>query len=462
MAGALMTLRHTDALPMDVEDAVNIERIITMSRHQPVAAAANLVSPALLSILVWPTADKSTLIGFLCVFLLITILQFRAWWTHRGRPAPRKVSTRTLNRMVMWAGLWGLCWGLFTAWLIALNPPPTTFAIVCGVVMGLAAGGMTMLYPTPRAVTAFFIGIGAPSVVVLLAAQDMDCLVLAIFEIFYFSFLFASASQAHKTFITDVTLKLQNAELAYKAEAANRSKSRFLANMSHELRTPLNAINGFAEFIQHQFKGPVGNPQYLEFAKAIHDSGQHLMALIDDILDISKIESGQGTLDEKQVSVSTIISQVVVMTESATKKANLSFEAAAAPLLPEVIVDERKICQVLMNLVSNAVKFTPEGGRISVQALSGQDGNVLITVSDTGAGIAADEIQDVLKPFMRSRDAERRQVPGTGLGLHLAQELMKLHGGGLSLSSIVGKGTVVTVNIPAERVIASEAQRVAS
>ena len=186
------------------------------------------------------------------------------------------------------------------------------------------------------------------------------------------------------------------------------------------------------------------------------------MALIDDILDISKIESGQGTLDEKQVSVSTIISQVVVMTESATKKANLSFEAAAAPLLPEVIVDERKICQVLMNLVSNAVKFTPEGGRISVQALSGQDGNVLITVSDTGAGIAADEIQDVLKPFMRSRDAERRQVPGTGLGLHLAQELMKLHGGDLSLSSIVGKGTVVTVNIPAERVIASEAQRVAS
>jgi signal transduction histidine kinase len=462
MAAALMAVRQTDTIPMDVEDAVNIERVITMSRHQVVAAAANLVSPMLLAILVWPTVDKSSLIGFLFVFFVITLFQFRAWWTHRGRPAPRKVSARTLNRMIVWAGLWGLCWGLFTAWLIAHDPPPTTFAIVCGVVMGLAAGGMTMLYATPRAVTAFFIGIGGPSMVVLLAAQDMNCLVLAIFETFYFSFLFASARQAHKTFITDVTLKLQNAELAYKAEAANRSKSRFLANMSHELRTPLNAINGFAEFIQFQFKGPVGNPQYLEFAKAIHDSGQHLVALIDDILDISKIESGQAALDEKQVSVRAIIEQVVTMTESATKKANLRFETTVARDLPDVTVDERKICQVLINLVSNAVKFTPQGGYVAIEATPGTDGDVLITVSDTGAGIAADEIQEVLKPFMRSRDAERRQVPGTGLGLHLAQELMKLHGGALALRSTIGEGTVVTISIPAHRVIAPATQRAAS
>ena len=447
---------------MYVEDAVNIERVTTMSRHQPIAAAVNLVSPILLSILVWPFADKIVLIGFIGLFSFIMLVQIRAWWMHRGKPAPRKVSARTIQRMVVWAGLWGLSWGVFTAWLIALNPSPTTFAIICGVVMGLAAGGMTMLYATPRANTAYLISIGAPSMAVLLAAQDMNYFVLAIFEIFYFGFLFASARQAHTTFITDVTLKLQNAELAYKAEAANRSKSRFLANMSHELRTPLNAINGFAEFIQHQFKGPVGNPQYLECAKAIHDSSHHLMALIDDILDISKIESGQAALDEKQVSVSAIIAQVVVMTESATKKANLCFQTAVAPNLPDVMVDERKICQVLINLVSNAVKFSPQGGCVALQALSGKDGNVLITVSDTGAGIAADEIQEVLKPFMRSRDAERRQVPGTGLGLHLAQELMKLHDGGLSLNSTVGKGTVVTVTIPTERVIVSEAQRVAS
>jgi signal transduction histidine kinase len=231
--------------------------------------------------------------------------------------------------------------------------------------------------------------------------------------------------------------------------------------MSHELRTPLNAINGFAEIIQHQFKGPVGNPQYLDFAKAIVDSGRHLVALIDDILDISKVESGRATLEERAVHPQAIIDQVMQLTQSAAQKAQLRIEAHLQADLPNILVDERKLCQVLLNLVSNAVKFTPAGGLIRLEVRTNSDNGISFLVGDTGVGIPADELREVLKPFMRSKDVERRQLQGTGLGLHLAQELVKLHGGALVLSSTPGQGTIVNVSIPISRVLAAAQQQAA-
>jgi signal transduction histidine kinase len=239
--------------------------------------------------------------------------------------------------------------------------------------------------------------------------------------------------------------------LAYKAEAANRAKSRFLANMSHELRTPLNAIIGFAEVIEQQFKGPVGNAQYLEFAKAILDSGRHLVGLIDDILDISKIEAGRATLDEHATSPHRLIESVVKLTESSVARAQINFETTVERDLPDIYVDERKMIQALVNLIANSVKFTPVGGRIRLEARRNGDGGMTFLVGDTGTGIPPGEINDVLKPFVQSREAERRRVPGTGLGLPLTEELVKLHGGTMTLTSAPNQGTTVILQLPPER-----------
>jgi signal transduction histidine kinase len=455
-----MSAQPTQSLPTDVANVINIERLLMVSRHQPVAAVAHLVNAGILVFASWSGADHIFLTGTLVLFAMAAVWQLVAWWRNRDKPRPRRVSDRTIRRITWWALAFGMLWGAFTSGLMYQQPSPELLVVICAVVVGISAGGYLMLYAIPSAMMAFIaFSILPPWSVLLMRSGTPTDFALAAYAMIFLGFLFVSARQAHKIFVTGVTLRLQNADLAYKADAANRAKSRFLANMSHELRTPLNAINGFAEIIQHQFKGPVGNPQYLDFAKAILDSGRHLVALIDDILDISKVESGRATLEEQTTHPQAVIDQVLQLTQSAADKASLKLESHLQRDLPDIYVDERKICQVLLNLVSNAVKFTPPGGRIRLEARRSSDGGLSFLVGDTGMGIPADEITEVLKPFMRSKDVERRQMQGTGLGLHLAQELMKLHGGSLMLNSTPGEGTIVTVSIPPSRILPAARQQ---
>jgi len=279
---------------------------------------------------------------------------------------------------------------------------------------------------------------------------------LLVYSVVYLLFLIATGRYSYQNFVDGVRLRMQNAELAYRAEAANRAKSRFLANMSHELRTPLNAIIGFAEVIHNQFKGPVGNPQYVDFARSIYESGRHLVGIINDILDLSKVEAGKIDLQDELTSVQALVERAALLMRPSVDTAKLTLHINVAPGLPDVMVDSRKIGQVLLNILSNAVKFTPAGGSITVDAQRSTDGGILIRIIDTGAGIAPDELQDVLQPFVQSREAERRRVQGTGLGLPLADQFIKLHGGTLSLDSTVGKGTTVTVQLPSIRVLAQQ------
>jgi|GEM_PF-3094917 len=456
-----MALRLTSDIPADIANAVNIERLLTMARHQPVAATAHMVNAAILTAASWPTVDHVLLVGVMALFVTGGAWQLLTWSRNRNRPRPRKIGQTTIRRVTWWAAAFGGLWGAFLGGLMLSGPPAELQLIICAVALGMSAGGYLMLYTIPPAMLVFIaLSLAPPWVVVVTRGGPYDY-ALAAYSVVYLSFLLISARQAHKNFVTGVALRLQNAKLAFEADAANRAKSRFLANMSHELRTPLNAINGFAEIIQQQFKGPVGNPQYLDFAKAILDSGRHLVGLIDDILDISKVESGRVTLEERAVHPHVILDQTALLTRPAAEKAQLKLDLHLQRDLPEIFVDERKICQVLLNLVSNAVKFTPAGGQVRIEARLNSDGGLSFLVGDTGLGIPAEELKEVLKPFMRSKDVERRQLQGTGLGLHLAQELVKLHGGALVLTSAVGQGTIVTVHIPAGRVIAAAAQKAA-
>ena len=235
------------------------------------------------------------------------------------------------------------------------------------------------------------------------------------------------------------------------AESANRSKSLFLANMSHELRTPLNAIIGFSEVIQGQMMGPLGDHRYLDYARDIHTAGKHLLDIINDILDMSKIESGKFKLDAEWTDLGELVEGVLHMVRARVREAGLTLHAAVAGL-PSVFCERRVLRQVLLNLIGNAIKFTPTGGRIDVDAKMTAEGGITMSVADTGIGIAPQNIPLALTPFGQVELALSRAHGGVGLGLPLSQRLAELHGGRLQIESTVGSGTTVSVTLPPERV----------
>ena len=237
------------------------------------------------------------------------------------------------------------------------------------------------------------------------------------------------------------------------AELANRAKSEFLANMSHELRTPLNAVIGFSELIGNQVFGPVGNEKYLEYAKDIQTSGAHLLGLINDILDLSKIEAGKLELDEEEVDVAKVLESCEMLVRERAEIGDVALRRKVANDLGHLRADKRKIKQILINLLSNAIKFTPKGGRVRVDARIDRGGDMVISVADTGIGIAPEDIVKAMAPFSQVDTALSRKYEGTGLGLPLTKSLVEMHGGTLDLASGLGEGTTVTVRLPAERVI---------
>jgi len=236
------------------------------------------------------------------------------------------------------------------------------------------------------------------------------------------------------------------------ADRANQSKSEFLANMSHELRTPLNAILGMSEGLQENIFGDI-NEKQLKALQTIEDSGSHLLELINDILDIAKIESGQIKIEYHPTPIAQLCKYSLTFIKQQAFKKKIQVETKLAPNLPDLLVDERRIRQVLINLLNNAVKFTPEGGRITLEAYLSQNaidstGYVQIAVSDTGIGIAKADLEGLFQPFTQIDSALNRQYQGTGLGLALVKHLVELHDGHVSVTSQVGVGSRFTVELP--------------
>jgi len=231
------------------------------------------------------------------------------------------------------------------------------------------------------------------------------------------------------------------------AEFANLSKSEFLANMSHELRTPLNAVIGFAEMMIGEIFGPHGSPKYNEYVTDIKLSADHLLKIIDDILDISKIETGHLDVEMQVLAVDEIIASCLSLIRHRARQSDVRLISEVQPGLT-LFADPRLLQQILLNLLTNAVKFTPRGGSVTISAGQGPDGAPRIAVSDTGIGIAAADIDRVLEPFVRLESAFCANVEGTGLGLPLVKSLVELHGGSLEIESRPDTGTTVSVLFP--------------
>jgi two-component system cell cycle sensor histidine kinase PleC len=235
-----------------------------------------------------------------------------------------------------------------------------------------------------------------------------------------------------------------------KAEGANKAKSEFLANMSHELRTPLNAINGFSEIMMNEMFGPLGDQRYKGYSLDIHNSGQHLLALINDILDMSKIEAGKMNLKFEPLNLEDVTEDAVRLVRNRAEAAGLKLEIDFPPL-PDVEADYRAVKQVLLNLLSNAIKFTPRAGRVTVRAEVRRDPlgeRVRVSVTDTGIGIAAEDLARLAKPFEQVESQHAKTTQGTGLGLALTKSLVEMHDGALEMTSTPGEGTTVSFILP--------------
>ena len=258
-----------------------------------------------------------------------------------------------------------------------------------------------------------------------------------------------------------INLQKTNAELSLaqqRSEAASKAKSAFLANMSHELRTPLNAIIGFAEVMCGKYFGALSD-QYAEYAADIHKSGNQLLGIVEQVLDTAKIEAGKLQLTEGKQSLAAIVEKAVrsVEAQAEKKQIDLSIRLPSPPVF--ILGDEARLGQIAVNLLSNAVKFTPEHGRVDIAADLEENAGLCITIADTGIGMSADEIDWALELFRQVDNSFTKRFEGTGLGLPLARQFIKLHGGTLAIESAPGEGTKVFVRLPAERVVLDPVER---
>jgi two-component system cell cycle sensor histidine kinase PleC len=350
-------------------------------------------------------------------------------------------------------------------WYLWVPGNPANHVLIAIVLVAALAAQATVAGPSRQVAVPAFILYGAVMALVPLQARSVEAMYLALVTPLYAWYIAYIAKQHHiraraalvlleerNTLLAELGLaKLESDRGRERAEAASLAKSQFLANMSHELRTPLNAILGFSEVISSRMfhEMPERN---IEYARLINQSGRHLLALINDILDLAKIEAGRWKLEESETNLHRVASEALELVQWRAKDGNTNLHNAIDPQIAPVYADERAIKQIMLNLLSNAVKFTPEHGHITTFAHREPNGGMLFGVSDTGMGIAAEDQSKVFDSFGQGKHDIAIADKGTGLGLAIVKGLVESHGGHVSLQSELGKGTRVTVHLPESRV----------
>ncbi len=323
------------------------------------------------------------------------------------------------------------------------------FFLVCAVVQ--AADAWIGYAPAPSAAVSVAIA-GLAVLAAIIAAVLAYRLGLAIFRNARALGRHDAARDLEREIAHRMRLEEQLAEARNEAMAANRTKSRFLAYMSHELRTPLNAILGFSQVIGDELLGRSDRRRYIQYVRDIQSSGEHLLDIVNEVLEISRIESGKAVLADTVIETRELIADVERMVSVRARDAGIGLAVSVDRGVPQLIADMRMVKQILLNLLSNAIKFTPAGGSVTIAATLALDGGIRLGVSDTGAGMPANDIPRALEPFGNAQsDQPRGNGVGFGLGLPICKGLAELHGAALEINSAVGRGTVVLVHFPAVR-----------
>jgi two-component system cell cycle sensor histidine kinase PleC len=384
----------------------------------------------------------------------------------------QEVATEDLRqwrtRFVLWDIIFSLSWVLNTVSLLGGHGALADMALLFVTLLIIAVSSMTSAtvpqamigasWPVTVAVSAYFITLGTQSGYVLagMALTGQIYFNLMAYRLFKATLSSLEARAEKEALIGE--LEQANSisdEARRRAEAANLAKSRFLAQMSHELRTPLNAILGFSEVMKNELLGTHKVPTYRDYASDIHNSGQHLLNLINEILDLSRIEAGRTELNEEPVMLAHVAEECHHLVSLRANAKMIALHDVFEPDMPKLWADERAVRQIVLNLLSNAIKFTPQGGEIHIKVGWTASGGQYLSVRDNGPGIPEDEIPVVLSSFGQGSNAIKSAEQGAGLGLPICKGLMELHGGKLTLRSRLREGTEVVVTFPPERVMSA-------
>ncbi|MEQ8346792.1 MAG: HAMP domain-containing sensor histidine kinase [Sneathiellaceae bacterium] len=433
-------------LPDATRREVDIERLLQLNAHQLVAAVASFFNPILLVMSIWRPEMMEFLVGWCLVGWLIAGLQFRSWRRNRHKPRPRRAPRNLSRRVFQWAIVGGAYWGLVG---VVMTPivSESELLLMCLVMFGMGVGGAMALAVVPVAGIGFLLVAYLPQVVMIYLRYPGISFELAILVVNFFLFVSLVVLRIDRGFVRSTASAIENQRLALEARSADAAKSQFIANMSHELRTPLNAIIGYSELMTLEMFGPLGTVRYRDYAGYIQNSGGHLLSIVNDMIDISRIEAGELSLEIEPVDLRDMVQECLDLFERRASEGSVRLRQAAID--PVVIsVDRRAMRQVMFNLLSNAIKFTPEGGSVTVAAQADIDGAATLSVADSGIGMTQDEITVALTRFGKVASALVSNAGGAGLGLTLSQQLLSMHGGRLTIHSTPGVGTRVDVELP--------------
>ncbi|MBX9757695.1 MAG: HAMP domain-containing histidine kinase [Beijerinckiaceae bacterium] len=414
---------------------------------------------------VWAPPER--VLGWLALVIIQLLVAHRFYQKMLGAAEGDFDPKPWHQRTVILETVQGVGWALMVL-LLFDSPDETAHSLLFFSLLLVSAMSAMMLALIPSAVYGNLIPITA-AVTGFVFATSRDPLPLTLIVCMAFAYFLYLSRRFYTTNLSSLTLRLEKdlliAELEQaksnsdearrRAEEASLAKSRFLATMSHELRTPLNAILGFSEVMKGELFGPHAVPAYKGYSSDIHSSGQHLLALINEILDLSRVEAGRYELKEDAVSLAHVIEDCIHLLSLRAEKRDITMTDAIEHRLPRLWADERAVRQVTLNLLTNAIKFTPPGGSVFVKAGWTALGGQYISIRDTGTGIPADEIPVVLSSFGRGTLAQKNADEGSGLGLPIVKGLVELHGGTFTLKSEVRVGTEVIVIFPPERVMDS-------
>ena len=461
----LMKVRPTEEQPLTLDQNVETELIGLTWRN---ATTAAIIWPVLVGAAYFGIAGKvSTLslsvwVGILAVLVTFRIAMVVVW--HLSKPEGRRRLPWGWYNFAIMLLIVGTLGASAPVFLHQLEPLRQAFILIliCGTlgasVAAFSSHRLTMLMAPPAAL------LPTAAASAMIGGDTLP--ILAVLFVIYCGYLVRVGLELHRTEKSEISLRFERTEMVDKlsaardaAEQANEAKSLFLANMSHELRTPLNAIMGFSEMIELGILGKEKSARQIEYAKLIHGSGAHLLDLINDLLDVSKAEAGKLELYEEELDLGELVGTCLRLLAPAADKAKVHLEGPASKQTFKLNADDRKLRQILINLLSNAMKFTPEGGSVSITYAGNPDGGVTISVADSGIGMTPEQLEKVMHPFVQIEQGYDSNVQGTGLGLPLSKTLTELHGGGLEMRSSPGKGTTAIVHLPAERLIATKKPR---